>query len=78
MNNLTGPSVSYSVHEVKKIASAVQTSFLNLIYHGPRMVVHLLLLKLSMIKTHSVNHTLRFAIFLLISAFSEPRVLQRK
>ena len=43
------PSVSYSVHEVKKIASVASASFLNLIYHGTSMVAHLLLLKSSMV-----------------------------
>ena len=41
-------SVSYSVNEVKKIASALSASFLNLIYYRAGMVVHLLLLKSSM------------------------------
>ena len=47
---IPAPSVSYLVHESKKtFGSAVSASFLNLIYHGAGTVVHLLLLKGSML-----------------------------
>ena len=46
---ILAPSLSFSVHEVKKkFASAASASFLDLIYHRASVVVHLLLLKGSM------------------------------
>ena len=45
---IPAPSVSYSVLEGKKIASAVSVLFLKLIYYGASTVVHLLLLKFTM------------------------------
>ena len=51
---IPAPSVSYSVHEVNFFASTVSASFLNLIYNGVSTVVHLLLLKFSMVCTFKI------------------------
>ena len=45
MEHILALSVNYSVHEGKKIVSAVSGLFLKLICHGAGTVVHLLLLK---------------------------------
>ena len=69
MNNCTGPVLSYSVHEGKKIVSAVSGLFLKLIYHGAGMVVHLLLLKFSMPVDNLINeasHTVLVGPFLIV------------
>ena len=52
---IPAPSASYSVHEVKKIASAASASFLNLIYHGAGMVVHLLPKKFSSVTLYNTK-----------------------
>ena len=44
-------SVSYSFHDGKHFfGSAVSVLFIKLIYHGAGMVLHLLILKFSMVK----------------------------
>ena len=64
------PSVSYSVQEIKKIASGVSASFINMIYHGASMVVHLLLHKFSMTEIKAMLR--RFKALFRIFSYSIP------